>query len=111
MRPGWPDWAIFHQLGYMLLAHLRNSPKMAIPWATNLLHFHLNKPFKKWFLIWHYFVWLLFNQLGNFFSKSFGHTEWDPASFPSWWFFRGQGNQASSFAPTVIDKEENVLYL
>jgi hypothetical protein len=45
---------------------------MAIPWATNLLHFHLNKPFKKRFLIWHYFIWhlfwLLFKKLGDFFQ-------------------------------------------
>jgi hypothetical protein len=32
---------------------------MAIPWAAHLLHFHLNKLFKKWFLIWHYCVWQL----------------------------------------------------
>jgi hypothetical protein len=46
---------------------------MVIPWATNLLHFHLNKPFKKWFLIWHYFVWqlfwLIFKKLGQFFKN------------------------------------------
>ncbi len=46
---------------------------MAIPWATNLLHFHLNKPSKKWFLILHYFVgqlfWLLFKKLGYFFPN------------------------------------------
>jgi hypothetical protein len=45
---------------------------MAIPWPTNLLHFHLNKLFTKWFLIWHYFVWqliwLLFKKLGDFFQ-------------------------------------------
>jgi hypothetical protein len=45
---------------------------MAIPWAINLLHFHLNKPFKKWFLIWQFFVWqlfwLLFKKLGDFFQ-------------------------------------------
>jgi hypothetical protein len=45
---------------------------MTIPWTTNLLHFHLNKLFKKWFLIWHYFVWqliwLLFKKLGDFFQ-------------------------------------------
>jgi hypothetical protein len=49
---------------------------MAIPWATNLLHFHIDKLFKKGFVIWHYFVWqlfwLLFKKLGNF-SKSSGH--------------------------------------
>jgi hypothetical protein len=30
---------------------------MAITGTTNLLHFHLNELFKKWFLIWNYFVW------------------------------------------------------
>jgi hypothetical protein len=43
---------------------------MAIPWCTNLLHFHLNMLFEKWFLIWHYFVWqmfwLLFKEIGQF---------------------------------------------
>jgi hypothetical protein len=46
---------------------------MALPWATNVLHFHLNKLFKKWFLIWRYFVWqliwLLFKKLGDFFPN------------------------------------------
>jgi len=46
---------------------------MAIPLATNLLHFHRNKLFKKWFLIWHYFVWqliwLLFKKMGDFFPN------------------------------------------
>jgi len=27
---------------------------MVIPWATNLLHFHLNKLFKKWFVFSNY---------------------------------------------------------
>ncbi len=49
---------------------------MVIPWATNLLQFHLNKLFKQWFLIWHYFVWQLFwlrfEKLAIF-SKSSGH--------------------------------------
>jgi hypothetical protein len=49
---------------------------MAIPCATNLLHFHLDKLFKKGFVIWHYFVWqlfwVLFKKLGAF-SKSSGH--------------------------------------
>ncbi len=53
---------------------------MAIPWGTNLLHFHLYKLFEKWFLIWHYFVWqmfwLLFKKLGHF-SKSSGHPGYD----------------------------------
>ena len=52
---------------------------MAIPWATNLLHFHLNKLFKKGFVIWHYFVWqlfwLLFKKMRQFFSKSSGHPD------------------------------------
>jgi hypothetical protein len=45
---------------------------MTIPWAINLLDFHLNKLFKKGFAIWHYFVWqlfwLLFKKLGDFFQ-------------------------------------------
>jgi len=45
---------------------------MAIPWATNLLHFHLDKLFKKGFVIWHYFVlqlfWLLFKKIVQFFQ-------------------------------------------
>jgi hypothetical protein len=55
---------------------------MEIPWATNLLHFHLNKLFKKCFLMWHYFVgqlfWLLLKKLGDFFFKSSGHPDRDP---------------------------------
>jgi hypothetical protein len=51
---------------------------MAIPWSTNLLHFPPNKLFKKWSLIWHYFVWqlfwLLFPKLGDF-LKSSGHPD------------------------------------
>jgi hypothetical protein len=45
---------------------------MSIPWATNLLHFHPNKLFKKWFLIWHFvwqMFWLLFKKLGDFFPN------------------------------------------
>jgi hypothetical protein len=48
---------------------------MAIRWPTNLLHFHLNKLFTKWFPIWHYFVWqLIWLLLKNWaiFSKSSG---------------------------------------
>jgi hypothetical protein len=52
---------------------------MATPWATNFLHFHLHKLFKKWFLIWDYFVWqkfwLLFKKLGDFFPN---HLSIDP---------------------------------
>ncbi len=54
-------------------AHLRNSPKMAIPWATNLLHFHLNKPFKKWYLFWQYCILATllatFQKIGRFFPN------------------------------------------
>ncbi len=45
---------------------------MAKPWATNLLHFHLNKLFKKWFLIWHYFLatyLATFQKIGRFFPN------------------------------------------
>ncbi len=49
---------------------------MAMPRATNLLHFHLDKLFKKGFVIWHYFVWqlfwLLFKKFGNFFQNHLG---------------------------------------
>ncbi len=34
--------------------------EIAKKWQYLGLHFYLNKPFKKWFLIWHYFVWQLF---------------------------------------------------
>jgi hypothetical protein len=54
------------------------AQKMAIPWATSLLHFHLDKLIKKGFVIWNYFVWqlfwLLFKKLGDF-SKSSGHPD------------------------------------
>jgi hypothetical protein len=54
---------------------------MVIPWATNLLHFHLNKPFKKWFLIWHYFVLATFQKIGSILKKSSGHPDWgEPVS-------------------------------
>jgi len=50
---------------------------MAIPWATNLLHFHLNKLFKNGYL----FVIVLFGKLFGYisknwaiFSKSSGHS-------------------------------------
>jgi hypothetical protein len=63
----------FSPIRLLFVGSLKNSPKMAIPWATNLLHFHLNKLFKKGFLIWHYFVWqliwLLFKKLGDFFPN------------------------------------------
>jgi hypothetical protein len=39
---------------------------MAIPWATNLLHFHLNKPFKNGF----YFGFVLFGNCFGYFSKN-----------------------------------------
>jgi len=52
---------------------------MAKPWATNLLHFHPNQLFKKWFQIWHYFVlqlfWLLLKKLGNFFPNHLVFTK------------------------------------
>jgi hypothetical protein len=51
---------------------------MAIPWATNLFHFHLNKLFKKGFVIWHYFVLATFQKLGNFFQ-----IIWSPCSYPT----------------------------
>jgi hypothetical protein len=54
---------------------------MAIQWASNSLHFHLDKLFKKGVVIWHYFVWqlfwLLFKKLGDF-SKSSGHPAHHP---------------------------------
>jgi hypothetical protein len=50
---------------------------MAIPWATNLLHFHLNKLFEKGFVIWVLFclaaVLATFQNTGRFFSKASGH--------------------------------------
>jgi hypothetical protein len=46
---------------------------MAVPWASNLLHFRLNKLFKKVFCIWHYLAWrlfwLLFKKLGDVFPN------------------------------------------
>jgi hypothetical protein len=45
---------------------------MAIPWATNLLHFHLKKVFKKWLIIWHYFLatyLATLKKLGDFFQN------------------------------------------
>ncbi len=45
-RPGWPDWALFHQLGYFWRLIKEIAQKMVKPLATNLLHFHLNKLFK-----------------------------------------------------------------
>ncbi len=62
----------FSPIRLLFVGSLKNSPKIIIPWATNLLHFQLNKLFKKWFLIWHYFaqqlIWLLFKKLGEFFQ-------------------------------------------
>jgi hypothetical protein len=40
------DWAIFHQLGYLCRIIEGIGPRMAIPWATNLLQFYLNELFK-----------------------------------------------------------------
>jgi hypothetical protein len=53
---------------------------MAIPWATNLLHFHLNKPFKKWFIIGNILFgncFVYFSKNWAIFSKSSGHPELD----------------------------------
>jgi hypothetical protein len=50
---------------------------MSIPWATNILHFHLNKLFEKGFVIWVLFclatVLATFQNTGRFFSKASGH--------------------------------------
>jgi hypothetical protein len=45
---------------------------MTIHWATNLLQLHLNKLFKKLFVIWHYFlatVLATFQKIGQFFPN------------------------------------------
>ncbi len=47
---------------------------MAVPLATNLLHFHLNKKlFINIFVLWHYLAWplfwILFKKMGNFFPN------------------------------------------
>ncbi len=69
----------FSPIGLLFVGSLKKQPKMAIPWTTNLLHFHQNKLFKKWFLIWHYFVWQLiigyFSKNWAIFSISSGHSD------------------------------------
>jgi hypothetical protein len=35
----------FSPIRLLFVGSLKNSPKMAISWSTNLLHFHLNKLF------------------------------------------------------------------
>jgi len=50
---------------------------MAVPLATNVLHFHLNKLFKNVFCILALFglaaVLATFQKIGQFFSNSYGH--------------------------------------
>jgi hypothetical protein len=52
---------------------------MAVPWASNLLHFHLNKLFKNVFCILALFGLAAglatFQNIGRFFSKSSGHPD------------------------------------
>jgi hypothetical protein len=43
---------------------------MTIPWATNLLHFHLNKLFKKWLALFCLATVLsTFQKIGRFFPN------------------------------------------
>jgi hypothetical protein len=60
----------FSPIGLLFVGSLMKYPKMAVPWATNLLHFHLT--FKNVFCILALFglaaVLATLKKLGNFFQ-------------------------------------------
>jgi hypothetical protein len=74
---------------------------MTILWATNLLHFHLNKPFKNGFL---FGIILFGNFFGNFSKKlgDFFQIIWSPWPFSTWCIFTKPFN---NYLETKIFKE------
>ncbi len=101
LHAGWPDWAIFLPVRLLFVGSLKKQPsKMAIPWATNLLYFLLNKLFKSTICILAIvglaIVLATFQKIGQFFSKSSGH----PGCMP----------YASKFIVMKLPKLPQLLY-